>query len=209
MFCQNCGQPIGDQDEFCVGCGSRQTPAPRPSGAVPFAAQTAPGAKRQGNLLFVPLGVALPPYCVRCGAPSTGEPIKQNYRWHPSWVYLLILPGVLIYLIVAAIVSKKCILAVPVCDAHRRQRLNFLLVGLALLLMCVPIGLLFGRLVGGADDVGWSLLMIVVLFFTSIFMFAARALLQPKMISDTHALFKKAGENFLNMLPEAASAPAS
>jgi double zinc ribbon protein len=196
VFCTSCGKPVENDARFCKTCGSPQE--------LPAAeAQPAGQAARQGKLLHVPRGATLPAYCVRCGAPSSGEPIKQNFSWHTPWLYLLIIPGVLIYVIVAAMVSKKCSLAVPVCDAHRAQRRNFLFVGLTTLITCIPIGVIFGRLIGGPDDVGWALTIIIVLFITSIVLLVpVRALLQPTFIDETRATFKKAGENFLNMLPE-------
>jgi hypothetical protein len=40
-------------------------------------------------------------------------------RWHPSWVIVLILVHVLIYAIVASILTRRATVNVPLCDAHK------------------------------------------------------------------------------------------
>ena len=69
----------------------------------------------------------LPPQCIKCCAPADGPPLKRKVTWHPGWVYLLILPGILIYAIVAMAIQEKATIYVSLCQKHRAQRrLNLL-----------------------------------------------------------------------------------
>src|SRR5262245_43504290 len=89
---------------------------------------------RDGKILVVPSGSTLPPFCVKCGAPATGKPLRKTFRWHESWLYVLILAGLLIYAIVATVVQKKMLLEVPFCDEHRSWRKRMNIIGAVLLI---------------------------------------------------------------------------
>jgi hypothetical protein len=88
---------------------------------------------------------------MRCGGPSTVVKTKK-FSWYPSWVYLLILVHLLIFLIVALIMTKRMTVPVPLCDKHRRHFLWPTLLGVgALLLLLVTI---FGGVIlaGALED---------------------------------------------------------
>jgi hypothetical protein len=60
----------------------------------------------------------LPDVCAKCGQPA----VERNYRrfsWHPEWLIVLILVGLLIYIIVALILTKKMAVDLPFCEKHR------------------------------------------------------------------------------------------
>ena len=81
-------------------------------------------AYREGKILVVvPSGCGLPARCVKCGAPSETL-LTKAFRWHSSWVYLLILPGLIFYVIVALVVQRKARIGVPFCGAHRSGALG-------------------------------------------------------------------------------------
>src|SRR3954447_19514028 len=65
----------------------------------------------------------LPPVCMKCGAPSTGH-AKKTFSWHPPWVIVLILGGLLPWAIVAAILTKRMTVRAPMCPAHRSHWLG-------------------------------------------------------------------------------------
>jgi hypothetical protein len=59
----------------------------------------------------------LPPVCMACGAPATVRMSKQ-FSWQPTWVPVLILAGLLPYLIVSLVLTKRQRVATPFCDRH-------------------------------------------------------------------------------------------
>ncbi len=60
----------------------------------------------------------LPDVCARCGAPSTFIKDK-SFSWCPPWVGVLILVGLLPWLIVWIILTKRMTVPVPLCDRHK------------------------------------------------------------------------------------------
>ena len=83
--------------------------------------------------------VDLPPVCMACGAPATVRRNKQ-FSWQPQWVPILILGGLLPYLIVSLILTKRQRVETPLCDRHARYWWLFpLLSGVSLVLIVVGI----------------------------------------------------------------------
>jgi len=60
----------------------------------------------------------LPAVCMKCGAPATLHKDK-NFAWYPRWVYILIVVHILVFLIVAVIMTKRRLVSVPLCDEHK------------------------------------------------------------------------------------------
>jgi hypothetical protein len=157
---------------------------------------------RDGDKLEVPRGASLPPYCVKCGMPSAGDPIPKTFFWHHPMLFLLVLFNLLIYAIVAMIVRKRFDLAVPLCEAHKASRKTTTWVGLLLLVAGIPGALIIGSLFGGDDGIAWALLLSIVLLVAGLLVLAmGRRMLIPKRIEPTRAIFAGAGDIFLNMLP--------
>jgi hypothetical protein len=72
----------------------------------------------------------LPDVCIACGQPATSF-IRKTFAWHPPWVIVIILAGLLPYVIVALILTKRMTVEAPVCDKHcgywwKRQMLMWL-----------------------------------------------------------------------------------
>jgi hypothetical protein len=159
------------------------------------------GVYREGKLLLVERarmgaaeGMPLPPLCVRCGKPAAGT-IRRRFMWHPPWVYLLILPGLLFYAIVAMAVRKQLVLHVPLCAAHRTRRRNLLaaswiiaLAGLAAPFLCAALGLNVG--------VGMLFLLLLVLL-GAILGSSVAAPIRPTRIEERGGTFKGCSEAFL------------
>jgi hypothetical protein len=82
----------------------------------------------------------LPSVCIRCGEDATTTS-RQHFSWYPGWVNVLILAGLLPWLIVALILTKKMKLNAPVCDRHAGHWFRFRLFayGSTLGMLCVLI----------------------------------------------------------------------
>ncbi|MBN9520263.1 hypothetical protein J0H58_17330 [bacterium] len=65
-------------------------------------------------------GDELPEVCMRCGAPADVHR-GRTFSWHPQWVLLLLFGGLLPFLIVAVILTKRMRVEVPLCDAHKNH----------------------------------------------------------------------------------------
>jgi hypothetical protein len=87
----------------------------------------------------------LPPLCMRCGADATVTK-SRVFSWHPGWVNLLILVNLLVWAVVAMVMTKKMKLKAPMCDRHAGHwfRFNLFLYGglvgmLAVLCSAIPL----------------------------------------------------------------------
>jgi hypothetical protein len=65
-------------------------------------------------------GGRLPQMCMKCGAAATVER-KKSFSWCPPWVGVLILAGLLPYVIVASILTKRMTVHAPFCAEHQNH----------------------------------------------------------------------------------------
>jgi hypothetical protein len=61
---------------------------------------------------------ALPDMCMRCAAPAAVRKVRA-FAWQPQWIAILILAGLLPYIVVALILTKRRRVAVPLCERHQ------------------------------------------------------------------------------------------
>jgi hypothetical protein len=66
---------------------------------------------------------AIPNLCIRCGQPTTYRKTKE-FVWYPHWIAVLLRVGVLPWLIVALLRTKRRTLDVPLCERHRHHFLR-------------------------------------------------------------------------------------
>ena len=79
----------------------------------------------------------LPDVCMFCGRRAVDRK-KRTFAWHPPWVWILILAGILVAAIVAMILTKRMTVRVPVCNEHEGfWRRRNLIIGLSFLAMVV------------------------------------------------------------------------
>lgn len=60
----------------------------------------------------------LPPVCMRCGHEASVTKTR-DMSWCPPWVGVLILAGLLPYVIVAILMTKRARVQVPLCENHK------------------------------------------------------------------------------------------
>lgn len=157
------------------------------------------GAYRDGNILVVPTGCALPATCVKCGESASVRFLAKTFRWHSSWLYLLILPGLIFYAIAVLITQKKARIEVPFCEVHRTWRKRMYIAGTALLVGFVPVSLLLASLELSG---GWVALTAIAMAFAGLVVLAiVGSSLTPVYIDEARAELKGAGEQFLSSLP--------
>lgn len=60
----------------------------------------------------------LPPVRAKCGARAVARP-EKTFSWHPGWVTVLILVGLMPYVLVALILTKRMTVPLPLCQRHR------------------------------------------------------------------------------------------
>lgn len=163
---------------------------------------------RQGSQLILPnsgpaQAAVLPPFCVRCNAPSNGKPITKTLYWHHPALYLLILAGALVYVIVALIIRKTMKVQVPLCAHHAQRRgtavmLSWLmpLIGIADVIVLPTIGV----------NTGFAVLLMFALVLAGLITWAIVATpIRPKLIDQYRGIFTGFCAEFLQRFPDVAS----
>ncbi|MEM9416290.1 MAG: hypothetical protein AAGA29_12560 [Planctomycetota bacterium] len=154
---------------------------------------------RAGPQIVLVQGGNLPERCVKCNQPLHGKPINKTMYWHDPMWYLLILPGLLIYAIVAICIRKKVRVGISLCQQHKQQRLIWTL------LTC--LGLIGGVFLAAAGGVMESAAIAILggalfLFGLVAAVVASSGALRPTFIDDRVARLKGAKEPFLESLPD-------
>ena len=153
---------------------------------------------RSEKFLVLRKDTVLPPRCVKCNAPQHGAKIKRKLFWHPSWIYLLILPGLLIYAVVATVIGKRANIEIPLCLDHRRIRKRDLLITWLLIVFCLAA---FGYAI--VDSSGtFAFVGLGLLFGAAIYGGLRTTIVGPKRIDDHFVWLKGVGPEFLAPFPE-------
>jgi hypothetical protein len=166
------------------------------SNALPIAT----GVYRDGKNLVVMRGAQLPLICIRCGQPPTGGQFRRKLYWHERWLFILLLPGIIWYVIAALIVRKRMDLVVSLCEQHkmRYQRTRQ-----AAILMMIGGGIfVIVSFFVSADYLIYPMLACFVLLLAGFITWLVAGLfLQPKFIDASLGVFSGPGEQFLAQLP--------
>ena len=137
-----------------------------------------------------------PDRCVICNAPAEGYTLKLQLQWHPRWVYLLIIPGVLWYLIAMLITRKTAIVHVGLCVAHQQRRK----IGIATLIGSFFL-LLAGMGLGISADEPLLLIFGLIGFFVALIAGALMMRVVNPIRIDNERIWAKVGQQFLESLP--------
>jgi len=159
------------------------------------------GAWTHGNLLIASRDAVLPPYCVKCGRPADVKPLRRRFSWHPSWVYIFLLIALLVYAILAAVLSKKITLQLPLCSAHFEKYKTLRILAAVLLLGSIPEMILAGASLPD-NYMGWGIFAGAMAFFAGLLCLVMfNGVLRIDRIGEHYGYFSRASEGFLLHLP--------
>jgi hypothetical protein len=85
----------------------------------------------------------LPRVCMRCGARAVTYK-QRRFRWFPGWLIVIFPFGILPYIILTEVMTKRMAVWVPYCERHQKRPLWPLLVyaGILAALVALTIGLM-------------------------------------------------------------------
>jgi hypothetical protein len=157
------------------------------------------GLWRSGKLLVMRKQALLPDRCVKCNQPANGFRLRRNLSWHSPWLFLLLVVAWLVYIIVAAVTSKKARIEIGLCEEHRRIRSRDLLI--AWLAVAAALG---SFVMAGIFNPGWpyALTGTVLLLGAIIYGVARVPQVQPKRIDDQFVWLNGVAPEYLADLNE-------
>ncbi|HYU34954.1 MAG TPA: hypothetical protein VEW48_22620 [Thermoanaerobaculia bacterium] len=162
------------------------------------------GVWRTGDLLVMQKGASLPYRCLVCNQPASVQFPRKMY-WHHPWVYLMILPGILIYAIIAMIVRKRADVVLPLCAEHAAKRKRSATWGNLLLISGFVV--MFGScsLIDSAGDGNFGLVLGLgfLLLIVGLIVAVGANPVVPKKIDDYYVWLRKVSASYLAALPPA------
>src|SRR6516162_3224465 len=151
----------------------------------------------------------LPAVCMCCGATASTTKVKKM-QWCPPWVGVLILAGLLPYVIVAVILTKRATVQAPLCEQHQGHWLNRLLLiwGSFFLFGLIGLaGIIFAANLPPPDAENVfpfvCIASIVLLVVWLVIVIACQnTVIRPKEITDTEITLTGVCEAFVNAVEE-------
>ena len=206
--CPECGLVNFASDANCKRChaASSQTTSTvdtRPAGIVLEDGYVLPpppqaGVWQEGKTLIMDKNAFLPDYCVKCNVPANGLRLRKKLKWHHPLLYLLIIPGVLIYAIVATFLSQQATVEFGICADHKRRRRIVWSIGVALLIteLIMPFAALAGDLDGSIVGIGFLLLLVGIVWLV-----LASSFVTVKKMDERFVWMTGINQSFLSHFP--------
>ncbi len=156
---------------------------------------------QDGDMLVARNEAEYPDRCIKCNAPAEGYRFRRTVRWHPPLVYLVLLANILLYALIATIVSKKSRVEAGLCRAHRVRRRNAILTGWGMAIVGVVV-----FIAGLSLDAGWKgvpvVLGLCLVFGGAIYGILRAQIYVPKKINkEKFVWLRKVDSDFLASLP--------
>ena len=162
-----------------------------------------PGVWRDGNLLVLAQGASLPRRCVKSNLAASGPALKRRLSWHHPAIFISILAGLLIYVVLALVLSKKATVEIWLSDRWKSIRRRRIMTAWTVALLGVAMFVLGMAFMDGSAS--WHAMMLVIGFLVAIaaaiYGLLVHRMVAPKRISDSHVWIKGVHPDYLNSLP--------
>jgi predicted RNA-binding Zn-ribbon protein involved in translation (DUF1610 family) len=195
ITCPECDEKNRVTARRCRACGERLSP------------DELSGVWRAGNILVMSKGAELPYRCVKTNEPAEVT-LRRKLSWHSPLVFLTIFCGLLIYVILAIILSKRADIEVPISRRIQKRRFMAILGGWLFGLAGLGV-LVLGIALADSPDQMWKdigpIMIIGGLVFALISAITGAmiaGIVAPSKITDTHIWLRGVHRDYLDQLPE-------
>lgn len=177
--------------------GSPQSPASHMDARAQAGVQ---GLWRDGTKLVMHKNAQLPDRCVKSNEPTTAR-LKRKLQWHHPAIYLTICAGLLIFVIIALILTKRATIYIGLSEQWLARRRTRIWIAWGIFLVSV---LVFAAGIVGIDSgFGALILLGVVLFLTAAVYGAMGArMVYASRMTDEYLWINGVHPDFLAPLPE-------
>ncbi|MEK6334281.1 MAG: zinc finger Ran-binding domain-containing protein [Acidobacteriota bacterium] len=189
--CAECGLVNFADAANCKRCGAASATAavpdqpPPPAGIVLEDGYVLPpppsgGIWRDNATLVMVKEALLPNRCVKCNESAQSVRVRRRLSWHHPVLYLLLFVALLVYAILAAVLSKRAIVYIGLCPGHFQRRRKNLIIGVVLL-----VAGFIGAIVGFANEYFMiGLLGLAAFLFGMVWTIVASRIVTVKRIDD-------------------------
>ncbi len=161
---------------------------------------------RMGNTMVMQRDTALPDRCLKTNKTENLRFKRITLRWHNPLLYLTILAGLLVYVIVAVICTKKAKIEVPVSRRILTRNLICVLVTWVCTLSSIffiGYGIVLSGSSSNPDNIGSMFLFAVLLLITAAIVYAIGGRIITAMkIDDYYVWIKGVNRDYLSELPQ-------
>jgi hypothetical protein len=165
--------------------------------SLPSPTHNMPTIWRSNSALVMSKQALLPGRCVKCNAP-TQHTLKRNLRWHHPALYISIVGSLLLYLILALVLSKSATIHVGLCETHVAARKR------DIILTCFFVLLSFASFyVAYATEDSTFLFVGAVAFLGGVIYGIVRTkVVAPQKIDDHYVWLTGVNANYLQQFPQ-------
>lgn len=196
VVCPICAEKNRTAAKVCRYCGERLRPAERS------------GVWRDGNKLVMTKDADLPYRCVKTNEPAETL-LRRKLSWHSPLIFITILAGLLIYVILAVVLSKKADIQVPISHRIKKRRSMAIVAGWLFGLGGLGVTILTCILWGNSQDPMWRdpipfviIGGIVFIVFSALIASFVANIVSPSKITDRHIWLRGVHSDYLNQLPQ-------
>jgi hypothetical protein len=145
-----------------------------------------------------------PDVCMKCGARSTVV-VRRTFAWSPPWIIITILAGLLIYAILAMVMTKRMNVKVPLCQEHKghwTMRTLSILLGFLGILVFVGLAIFLSSEESDLATPVWLLVVALLLAWLVLVIVFQYTAIRPTEITDRSITLTGVSEGYIEALRE-------
>jgi hypothetical protein len=196
IVCPMCAEQNRKAAKVCRFCGEDLAP------------DELSGVWRDGHQLVMSQDADLPYRCVKTNEPAETL-LRRKLSWHSPVLFVAILAGLLIYVILAIILSKKADIQVPISRRIQKRRSTAIVAGWLLGLGGVATMVLACMFLADSQNSTWKDAIpfviiggIVFVVFSALISSSIASIVTPAKITDSPVWLKGVHSDYLALLPE-------
>jgi hypothetical protein len=146
----------------------------------------------------------LPNVCMVCGRPAKAT-LRKRFTWHPPWVIVTVLLGLLPYVVLALALTKRIAVDVPLCRRHRsywgQRFLLFFGSFILMIVLAVATAVVLAEVLGDGRNGGGGfacagIICCILVWFAAVFGLQHMSL-RPSEITDRSIELTNVSEEFV------------
>ena len=165
--------------------------------SLPPPTHNMPTIWRSKSALVMAKKALLPQRCVKCNAP-TRNTLKRNLRWHHPALYLSILGSLLLYLILAMVLSKSATIHVGLCPTHVAARKRDIIISCFFVLLSFASFFVAAQM----EDMTFVFVGSVVFLVGVIYGIVRTKVVAPQKIDERYVWLTGVDADYLRQFPE-------